>query len=264
MKCPEVIERLPWLLNDTLPRDERSEVLSHLEGCAECRKQLEETAAVLEAVADHPAADRLAEYVMGAGMKAAEQAAIGKHLAACRQCAEEVELLRESAQQMPARRFGTMRYAGIAAMLVIAASAGLLVSRVEREAGRREAMLRGQVRELEERLERLGAPSATGQIVDLLPADARQRSQGGEVSRADAAAGVETTFLLASRLGKDATSCSITLLAGSKQLWTGARAVRGINGEFLVRVPAGFLQPGVHRVTVTCGAEEESFEFNAR
>lgn len=264
MNCPEVTERLPWLLNDTLPSTERSEVLSHLETCEACRLQLQDTAGVLEAMDDHPAAERLVEYVFGTGMEIPERVSIGRHLATCPRCSQEVDLLTQSHKQMPSQSIWNLRYISIAAILAITASVGILLSRVWQESRQREAVLEAQVRSLEEQLGRINRPSAVGLVVDLLPLNTRQRSSAAAPATPTTAAAVETTFLLNSRLPQNATGCAIRLLSENQEVWSSPQATRGTGGEFLVRIPAGFLKPGPYRLTITCTNTVESFDFSAR
>lgn len=260
MDCPEVTERLPWLLNDTLPMTERAEVLSHLEGCESCREQLRETAGVLEALEQHPATEQLVEYVFGTEMEGPERAAIIRHIAECRRCREEVDLLARSHRQMPSKPFFTARVLAVAATLVVTVSVGLL-ARLWQEAHQRETVLEAKVRTLEEQIGRLGRPSASGQVIDLLPLRARERAGTVRQPQATVPGAIETTFLLNSRLPRDAGGCSIRLLSEGKEVWSAQQATRGVNGEFLVRVPSGFLQAGPYRLSVACGASTEEFEF---
>lgn len=264
MNCPEVTERLPWLLNDTLPAAERAAVLLHLEECPECRLQLQDSAGVLEAMDNHPASERLVEYVFGAGMEIPERVSIGRHVASCARCSQEVDLLSQSHKQMPSQSIWKARYIGIAAILAITASLGMLLSRIWQESHQREAVLAAQVRSLEEQIDRMSRPSAVGLVVDLLPLDARQRTASTMPATAAAGAGTETTFLLNSRLPRTASGCAIRLSSESRELWAAPQVARGANGEFLVRVPAGFLQPGPHRLTVSCGAAIETYAFTVR
>jgi len=264
MNCPEVTERLPWLLNDTLPAAERAEVLLHLEECPDCRLQLQDSAAVLAAMDDHPASERLVEYVFGAGMEVPERVSIGRHVASCTRCSQEVDLLSQSHKQMPSQSMWNPRYIGIAAILGITASAGILMNRIWQESRQREAVLATQVRSLEEQIGRMNRPSAVGVVVDLLPLDARQRAAAASPAAATAAAGAETNFLLNSRLPRTASGCSIRLFSDGRELWAASHATRGANGEFLVRIPAGFLQPGAHRLTVNCTASSEPYDFTVR
>lgn len=260
MNCPDVTERLPWLLNETLPAAERAEVLSHLEDCAACRGELQQVAGMLEEIEQHPAVERLIAYVYGEEMEPPERGSIERHLAVCRRCAAETELARHSRRAMPSRPFLSMRFIGIAAALLAFVAGGLLM-KAWQSAMERESVLEARVRALEDRIARFGQPSASGQVVDLLPLQSRQRAAAG--ARVPIAAGgtVETTFLLNSRIPDRAAGCTIRLSSAGRELWVTKEVLRGANGEFLVRVPAGFLHAGTHRLAILCEGAEEQYEF---
>lgn len=263
MKCVEVTERIPWLLNETLPAGERAEVVAHLKDCAGCRRELQETSSLMEELEHHPDIERLVEYVFKDEMEAPERNSIDQHIAGCQRCRTELELVRKSHMAMPTTPSRTLRFIGIAAALLMAVSAAVLW-RAWRETRQRESVLTAKVRTLEEQVSRMAQPSASGQIIDLLPSQSLQRSTGASGTAAATGAGTETTFLLNSRIALNASACSIRLVENAKDRWSAREPVRGTGGEFLVRVPSGFLTTGQHRLIVTCGAVEETYDFTVR
>jgi len=95
MDCEQAIERPPWLLNGTLPAEERRAVEIHVAECGRCAAALAETRAAWEVFAQHlPTADLVAyaaDEPTGIGRETLE-----RHLAGCPQCAAELEMARAS------------------------------------------------------------------------------------------------------------------------------------------------------------------------
>ncbi len=261
MNCTEATERAAWLLNGTLPEAERSEVMRHLRECGMCRKELDETAAVMEGLASHPDAERIVEFVFGTGMEADERRSIQAHLELCGECREQVQLARASRQAMPGRAPVRYRVLAIAAMVLVAISVGSLLN-VWQRTRQREAMLESKVKDLEARIGRMQQPGAAGRVVDLLPRQSRERlGPDAERQRTTIGSGVETILLLNSTIAASAPGCAIRLLRGDSVSWEAAEVRRGSGGEFVVRVPGGYLEKGLYRVVASCQGQEESFEF---
>jgi anti-sigma factor RsiW len=100
MTCDQATEYLPWLLNGTLGESERKAVREHLADCERCRQALADTRRAWEVFDQHiPAAALVA---LAAGDPAGETpeefdpALLEEHLAACPECAAELELVRTS------------------------------------------------------------------------------------------------------------------------------------------------------------------------
>ncbi len=95
MDCEQAIERLPWLLNGTLPAEERRAVEVHVAECGRCAAALADTRAAWKVFAQHlPTADLVAyaaDEPTGVGKETLE-----RHLAGCPQCAAELEMARAS------------------------------------------------------------------------------------------------------------------------------------------------------------------------
>jgi predicted anti-sigma-YlaC factor YlaD len=93
MKCIEASEFLPWLVNGSLSAEESDRVKRHLATCADCRRELTETAAAFEIFDEHLPAEVLIGLAFGepAGSTAAEL-----HLTSCEICADRLALVRES------------------------------------------------------------------------------------------------------------------------------------------------------------------------
>ncbi|HEX5760275.1 MAG TPA: zf-HC2 domain-containing protein, partial [Thermoanaerobaculia bacterium] len=97
MTCDHAAELLPWLLNGTLDPEERQAVLEHVRECAACREALAEAQGALAAAGAHLPAAALVATAFGEPLPEGTDAAlVEEHLAACPQCAAELELTRTS------------------------------------------------------------------------------------------------------------------------------------------------------------------------
>jgi anti-sigma factor RsiW len=96
MTCDAAIEALPWLLNGTLGEDERAAVREHLESCERCREALADTRRVWEIFDQHIPAAALVAHAAGETPDGIDPEVFAEHLAACPECAAELELVRMS------------------------------------------------------------------------------------------------------------------------------------------------------------------------
>lgn len=100
MNCAQVAENLPWYLNRTLEGVEQQETQAHLAQCPECQRQLEETIFAAAVHQQHVPTEALIEYVFDPAALSIERGLFERHLAACRECAEQLSLLEESRRLM--------------------------------------------------------------------------------------------------------------------------------------------------------------------
>jgi hypothetical protein len=96
MTCDHALELLPWLLNDTLEEGERHEVLAHVRGCEACRRALGDTRFAMAAAGAHLPSAALVAVAFGEEASGLDPALVEEHLAACPQCAADLELARTS------------------------------------------------------------------------------------------------------------------------------------------------------------------------
>jgi putative zinc finger protein len=96
MNCDQTIEFLPWLLNGTLEEEERREALNHLKDCEACRDALDDTRLAWRIFDQHIPAGDLVAYAAGDAPEGIDGEVFTTHLAACPQCAAELELARLS------------------------------------------------------------------------------------------------------------------------------------------------------------------------
>jgi len=269
MTCLDVLERLPWLCNGTLPDAERLVVVRHLRECEDCRREAADTYGLLREITDHPSPEDIVTFVSspaGAG-----QARVRSHLEDCAYCREEVALASQSRKavmsapqpKQPAGRFAIhySQLARAAAVLVLTASTGTFAYLWRQETLRASRL----EQELDSRLR----PTAATRIIDLLPTGALERESpsGGPGASVlpSSTANVQTTLILNSRIPIDAPEpCAIRLLAqDGRELWSSPRSLRGVNGEFPVQLPAGFVQSGEFRILLTCASGSSSSEPQA-
>lgn len=95
MDCEQAIERLPWLLNGTLPPEERRAVEIHVAECGRCAQALAETRAAWKVFAQHLRTADLVAYAADEPTGVAKET-LERHLAGCPQCAAELEMARAS------------------------------------------------------------------------------------------------------------------------------------------------------------------------
>jgi anti-sigma factor RsiW len=93
LDCAGIEERLPWLLNGTLPPEERRTVEAHLATCAACAAALAATRRASTLFAAHPEAGSLVDYAFGLPVAAESRVALELHLAHCSACREEIALV---------------------------------------------------------------------------------------------------------------------------------------------------------------------------
>lgn len=96
MTCEQAIELLPWSLNGTLEAKEQEEVRNHLATCEACRRALAETREAWRIFDQHLPSEVLVALAWGETPAGIDPEVAGRHLAACPQCAAELELARTS------------------------------------------------------------------------------------------------------------------------------------------------------------------------
>lgn len=92
--CAEVAELSPWLLNGSLEDDHKQLLLEHLEGCQQCRLELQETHRAQVLFDTHPPAQELALLVFGTDALSIDRELLMSHLENCEACQSEIEMIR--------------------------------------------------------------------------------------------------------------------------------------------------------------------------
>ena len=233
----ECIERLPWYLAGSLEAAEKDAMAAHLEGCSECRDELEATRAGARLFAEeHPSSEALAAFAWS-DLPPTEARLVERHVASCAECREELALARASrgleggavdprVVPLPVRRDAGLswrRAALWAAALVAVVGLGFGIagtrraSRLDAERARltaslselqgaataeRAAAARAELAErraadLQSRLSSLLAPQAGLAVVELLPLAATRGAEEPALTSVERGHAGYVTLLLA-------------------------------------------------------------------
>ncbi len=93
MECHRTAGLLPWLLNGTLPPEERRQVEDHLAACEPCRAELAETASAWSLLACHPTPRQLVAYALGETPAGEDRSRLRRPVDSCAACRQEVGLV---------------------------------------------------------------------------------------------------------------------------------------------------------------------------
>jgi hypothetical protein len=100
MECKYVSELIPWYLNETLEAGDRLRVQEHLSGCPSCQQEVHETVLVWSIHHQHVPTEALIGFAFDQWEQAPDPEPIERHLAVCRDCAEQFELALQSRCRM--------------------------------------------------------------------------------------------------------------------------------------------------------------------
>jgi hypothetical protein len=272
MDCEGASERLPWLYAGSLDPGEAAEVRRHLEGCARCRAELQETrqaAAVFDA---HLPTAVLVDLAWERPVTAIAAELVQAHLAACAECREELELVRESRRleaAAPAEVVRPVRWswrtAALPATLAAGLAAGALwgrgtapqpeppvgdgprVSALEGEVAR----LRAITTDLEARVRAAASPRLNLPIFEILPGSLVERGAGGGGNPVAIPRGADEIALLLSADAAAVDPVGLVLAdAAGRELWRGEGLRHGPPGGYVVTVPSSLLPDGAYVVTL--------------
>src|SRR5688572_14481074 len=93
MDCETASGLLPWLLNGTLEGDEKKALRRHLESCARCRGEMDETRRAAQVFGAHPTTDAILD--LAAERPSSDADLVRRHVEECAECAEDLALARE-------------------------------------------------------------------------------------------------------------------------------------------------------------------------
>lgn len=96
IECERVAQLLPWLKNRTLEGAEQRLVREHLAHCQECQRESAETTFAWAVYQHHVPAEDLVNLAYDRPLVAAEHDLFERHLSACTDCAEQLEMVRAS------------------------------------------------------------------------------------------------------------------------------------------------------------------------
>jgi Putative zinc-finger len=272
MDCEGASERLPWLYAGSLNPAEAAEVRRHLEGCARCRAELQETrqaAAVFDA---HLPTAVLVDLAWDRPVTGIAAELVHAHLAACADCREELELVRESRRLEAAapadvvrRARWSWRRAVLPATLAAGLAAGALWGRgtaprpeapigdgprvlaLESEVSR----LRAITTDLEARVRAATSPRLNLPIFEILPGSLVERGAGGGGNPVAIPRGADEIALLLSADSAAVGPVGLVLSdAAGREVWRGEGLRHGPPGGYVVTVPSRLLPDGAYVVTL--------------
>ncbi|HEY5838342.1 MAG TPA: zf-HC2 domain-containing protein [Pyrinomonadaceae bacterium] len=96
MDCGHVAELLPWLKNGSLAGPEQELVREHLAQCHACQQELSETSLAWSVYQQHLPTEALVNLAYDRSLVASQQTLYDRHLKACTDCAEQLDLVRAS------------------------------------------------------------------------------------------------------------------------------------------------------------------------
>jgi len=96
MNCEQATELLPWLLNGAMDEVEQRPVKEHIATCLRCRQELAGIRSGWIVYQSHVPADALVDYAFRRPVANPQPEEIERHLAMCDECAEQLEMARES------------------------------------------------------------------------------------------------------------------------------------------------------------------------
>jgi len=273
MDCEGASERLPWLYAGSLAPAEAAEVRRHLETCARCRAELEETGRAAAVFDAHLPTVALVDLAWDRPVTALADELVQAHLAGCSSCREELALARESRRlegtgeaapvARPAR--WTWRTAALPATLAAGLAAGALWGRATaprppapaNDGGRVGALeaevarLRATSTDLEARVRAAASPRLNLPIFELLPGTLIERGgTGGGNPVAIPKDAPEIALLLAAD-GPAGDPVGLVLAdASGREVWRGEGLRHGPPGGYVVTVPSSLLPDGAYVVTL--------------
>jgi hypothetical protein len=273
MDCEAASERLPWLYAESLAPAEAAEVRRHLETCARCRAEREETrraAAVFDA---HLPTAVLVDLAWDRPVTTLADELVQAHLAGCAGCREELALARESRRLeadadaarvvRPAR--WSWRTAALPATLAAGLAAGAVwgrgtaprppvtpndgprVSALESEVAR----LRAITTDLETRVRAAASPRLNLPIFELLPGTLIERGGAGGGNPVAIPKDAPEIALLLAADGPAGDPVGLVLAdAGGREIWRGEGLRHGPPGGYVLTVPSSLLPDGAYVVTL--------------
>ena len=276
MDCEDASLRLPWLHARALDEGEAAEVHRHLETCARCRGELDETRRAAAVFGAHLPTAVLMDLAWDRPVTVLADELVQAHLGGCADCREELALARESRRLEPAAdaapgvvlrgKHWSWRAAALPATLAAGLAAGALwgrgtapppppsgggdgarVSALEIETAR----LRATVTDLEARVRAAASPRLNLPIFELLPGTLVERGGSGGGNPVAIPKGAEEIALLLAADGPAGDPVGLVLAdAGGREVWRGAGLRHGPPGGYVVTLPSGLLPDGAYVVTL--------------
>lgn len=264
LHCEAVVERLPWLLNRSLPADEEQSVRAHVAGCSACREELERTGWHWEASRHHLAPEVLVAHVAGDHIDDLPAGEVLAHLAECKSCADERDLVaagREAINRIPAQSppgTGSPFSGNGWRTLALAASLSCVV--VLGGWFQQQNLIQELRRDADEIGRRADMPALNVPIFELAPMeDLRGAGDPTEVFVPAEAQSV-TLILLPGRVPDDIPLTVKIFAAQGTTLFSGAGLTQSPVGDFTLALPTSILKPGPMSLEIYAGEMSEPVE----
>jgi len=258
MDCDTAGGLMPWLLNRTLAPGEADAVRRHLEGCARCRAERDETKQAAAVFGAHPPTADIVDLAWERPL--ADAGLVRRHVAECAECAEELQLAEESRRASMPAADGTRvaafpsrrRWLALPATLAAGLVLGLLWPRppAPKDDGRvavLEAELRrlqSSVADLQSRAAALAAPDLNLPVFELV-ASALTRGAGGAANEIVVPSGArQVALLLVAEGDGDAPARLEVRRADGTVVWQADGLRANPLGAYTLAVPASSLGAG--------------------
>jgi hypothetical protein len=276
MDCDDAAQRLPWMLNGTIDATERSQLEAHLEGCAACRQELDETRRAASVFGAHLPTSALIDLVWERP-NTLDPALVKRHLDQCKPCAEELAMARESRRLEEAPELVTRSrpapwwsVASVPASLAAGLAVGLFwastrtvpppvddsrVRPLESEVAR----LRQSEQAMRAELDSLRRPQINLPVYELFPASDTTRSVGQKTNAVTVPAGAtQVAFVFGGEPATQAPSAVEIRDAQQKTVWSGDGLRPGPLGAYALAVPRALLPDGDYVLAVKLPGEAET------
>lgn len=273
MDCEAASERLPWLLSGSLERSEAEEVRGHLEGCARCREEMDETRRAAAVFGAHLPSSAILDLAWGRPVEPALADVARAHLDSCAPCREELGLAEESRQlepawpEVPGQARGrtplwrkVVMPATLAAGLVLGFWGGALHRAARSEPPQNQtriaaleaelARLRALVTVRESAAPKAALPRLNLPVFEILPRLVQRGSQDDANEVVVPAAATELALLLGTDAPNGAQAALTIADAAGRQVWRGEGLVAGPPGGYVVVLPVELLPEGRYVLTV--------------
>ena len=279
MNCEQVTERLPWLLNHSLPAEEDQQARGHVGSCASCARELEQVRLAAQVFGAHLSPGSLVQLAWARPLTELDADLAHRHLGACVSCSGELALARESrgleAQARPhASPTASMawRWGALAAALPLAFvggmfwratpdSADLAARESEKQALEtrisdlqtevRRAQENGQA--LKQQIDRLAGPQPNVPVVEIFPDSLTLRStQASQKNQVVVAADAAWVVLLlgSEKAPRGPVVVEVRDQSGST-VWRGSGLRPGPLGGYTLAVPATLLPNGRYAIGIS-------------
>lgn len=278
MNCEQVTERLPWLLNLSLPAEEDQQARGHVGSCASCARELEQVRLAAQVFGAHLSPGSLVQLAWDRPLTGLDADLAHRHLESCASCSEELALARESrgleAQARPrASPAASMawRWGALAAALPLAFVGGMLwrvtpdsadtaAAAAEKQGLQaRIAALQSEIRReqesgeaLEQQVGRLTGPQPNVAVVEVFPDSLALRSARPSQNRVAVEADAAWVVLLLSS-GKARSGPVVVEVRdqSGSTVWRGSGLRPGPLGGYTLAVPSTLLPNGRYAIGIS-------------